>query len=210
MNRQSLKRLAIYTGILAMIGFVLLVLWFALDLGLPRNLIVLLDDPDGKVGELEVSNDEGRVTLTKLREATGVSRPGQAPRAPFIMTEKEVSRIFGGALSGRPALPVTVTVVVDPARSVLDSAPAEIARIVAEIQSRPAAKVSIFGYAASTGNIVINHAASLFRARAVGSALAARGVDTTGYLIESILDQGTAAPAPGGVPNNRRVEVVIQ
>ncbi len=208
-RRRFLLFLALF-GVVAYLAFAFMRVY--VDFGLPRNLIVLVPDPDGRVGELDVSNQNGAVTLNKPYQATGASRSDEAPRAPFTVREDDVRSIFSAVAAQRPPLPVTVTLNFQPGVNIAQTAGVELDRIVGEIQARPNARVSIFGYASATGNAVINHAASLFRARAVGSALAARGLDSNDFLIESLIDttlSGTVQ-AGDGIPNNRRVEVVIR
>lgn len=177
----------------------------------PRNLIVLLQDPDGKIGKVEVSTEVGSQMLTRLREATGASSAVEPPRAPFIMTEEEVNAIFGDVIKERPLLPASFTLNFQPGASIFATSGAQIDQIVAEVRRRPISRVAIYGYATSRGNTVINLGSSLFRARAVGSALASRGLDARNFIIDAIITPEAADAAQGGTPpDNRRVEVVVR
>src|SRR5688572_6410000 len=64
--------------------------------------ILLADAETGIVGRVTVSNHAGTVALDSAREATVVATR-EAPGAAATMSESEVRRIFGAALSALPA-----------------------------------------------------------------------------------------------------------
>src|SRR3954449_3093319 len=69
------------------------------------DLAVLLPDPaTGAVGRAIVSNPSGHVDLAAARESTTVA-PNGRPAAVTVMTEGDVTRIFGDALSALPPAP---------------------------------------------------------------------------------------------------------
>lgn len=209
MGGLSGKRIALFAVILVVVALGAIV-WLS-QVVTPRNLIVLLQDPDGKIGRVEVSTEVGSQTLTKLREATGASSAAEPPRAPFIMTEEEVNAIFGDVIRERPVLPASFTLNFQPGASILATSGVQIDQIIAEVRRRPISRVAIYGYATSRGNTVINLGSSLFRARAVSSALASRGLDTSNFIIDAIIVPEAAGAAQGGAPpDNRRVEVVVR
>jgi hypothetical protein len=112
-------RIFVYFAIFIATAFVLIILWFALGLGLPKNLIVLPEDPQGKVGVLEVKTEGGQQVLSKSHQATGASSASAAPKAPFIMSDAEINEIFGDVINGRPDLPVTITLNFQRGQSIL-------------------------------------------------------------------------------------------
>lgn len=210
MDGLKLKRVFIFLAILV-IAVAGLLYWLS-SVVTPRNLIVLLADPDGHLGKVEVSNEGGSQVLSRLREATGASSAAEPPRKPFIMTEEEINAIFGDVINGRPLLPASFTLNFQPGASIFATSGAQIDQIIAEVRRRPVSRVSIYGYATSRGNTVLNLASSLFRARAVSSALASRGLDTSDFTIDAIILPENAPTAEGGAPppDNRRVEVVVR
>jgi len=209
MGRISGKRIVIFS-VIFVVAALAAVVWLS-SVATPRNLIVLLQDPDGKIGVVEVSNDGGSQTLTKLREATGASSAAEPPRAPFVMSEEDVNAIFGDVIKERPLLPASFTLNFQPGASIFASSGAQIDQIVAEVRGRPISRVAIYGYATSRGNTVINLGSSLFRARAVSSALASRGLDTRDFVIDAIIiPEADGAVQGGAPPDNRRVDVVVR
>jgi len=71
----------------------------------PTTRFVLLPDPDGKVGQIEVSTSAGSQRLDKPWESTEVVSPDRIPSRTKIMDEKEVRAIFKDALEAQPQLP---------------------------------------------------------------------------------------------------------
>ena len=69
---------------------------------LRSDLVVLLPDPgDGAVGRAVVSSVAAASELAAARESTTVS-PNQPPSPVTVMSEADVARIFGDALSALP------------------------------------------------------------------------------------------------------------
>lgn len=66
------------------------------------NVFVLLPDPDGQTGKILVSNPAGSQLLVEPRQATEITKAGEAPSAPFIMQEKQIRDLFGPALEVQP------------------------------------------------------------------------------------------------------------
>lgn len=209
---MSGTRIFVYFAIFIATAFVLIILWFALGLGLPKNLIVLPEDPQGKVGVLEVKTEGGQQVLSKSHQATGASSASAAPKAPFIMSDAEINEIFGDVINGRPDLPVTITLNFQRGQSILATSGEQINEIIAEVQRRAISSLSIYGYASTTGNVTLNLGIALLRARAVGRALASQGLDSRRFIVESFIDQEADVSATNGVsrPDNLRVDVVIR
>jgi len=69
-----------------------------------RDLIVLLPDPDGKVGTIRVTTKGGSQTLDKPGQATQVEHVGEPSTDPKPLGEKEIASAFGPALSAQPDL----------------------------------------------------------------------------------------------------------
>src|SRR5262245_45799327 len=70
-----------------------------------QDVVVLLVDADtGAVGRAVVSNAAGSTTLETERAATSIA-PGQPPGAASNLSEADVTRLFGDALSALPPAP---------------------------------------------------------------------------------------------------------
>ena len=179
----------------------------------PKNLVILMQDPDGTTGAADVISQGGSQSLSKAGQATGVSSATEAPRTPYFPGDAEINGTFGSVLAARPTLPASFTIYFQP-NSNLITAPAltQIIRIADEVRRRPVANVSIYGHSDNTGDAAVGIALSLDRAAAVRDALAAQGLDTSAFSIESFGDRDQLVPAAPGVqePLNRRVEVVVR
>ncbi len=69
-----------------------------------KTVVVLLPDPDGHAGKIEISNKDGTKDLNQAGYAVSVSS-GDAPQSAGKMSEKEIKHIFAKALAVEPAPP---------------------------------------------------------------------------------------------------------
>ena len=177
--------------------------------------VVLLPNPDGKVGSLEVASVKGTdpQTLDKPLQATETSALTGAPGTPKVMDEKEVREIYGKALGARPLPPVSYIMYFSKGSAELtaDSKNLLLAALEA-IALRSSTHVTVIGHSDSVGSVQYNNKLSGKRAQAVVAAMVARGVDNK--IIE-VTNHGKAnplIPTPDGVsePRNRRVEINIR
>jgi outer membrane protein OmpA-like peptidoglycan-associated protein len=177
--------------------------------------VVLLPNPDGKAGSLEVASVKGTdpQTLDKPWQATETSALTGAPGTPKVMDEKEVKAIFGQAMKARPLPPVSYIMYFSQGSAELtaDSKNLLLAALEA-IALRSSTHVTVIGHSDSVGSVQYNDKLSGKRSRAVVDAMVARGVDKK--IIE-VTNHGKAnplIPTPDGVPEqrNRRVEINIR
>ena len=56
-----------------------------------KTTVVLLPDPDGTTGKINVSNEAGTVAMDTANEATSVSGQQSAPKVPAPMTQEEIA-----------------------------------------------------------------------------------------------------------------------
>ena len=181
--------------------------------GHPRDLVVLMEDPQGKTGQIEVTSAAGSQTLAESGSATGVSGSEETPRAPFQIDSTDIDAIFGAAIKARPVLPASFTLYFELDSSTLTAtARLEIAKIVSEAKRRPVSEISIFGHADRTGSNAINLRISLERATVVRNTLDAAGLRGATYIVEFFGDRDLLIPTAPGVaePLNRRVEVIVR
>ncbi len=177
--------------------------------------VVLLPNPDGKVGSLEVASDKGAdpQTLDKPWQATETSILTGVPDTPKVMDEKEVKAIFGKAMEARPLPPVNYIMYFSKGSAELTADSKNLLlKALEAIALRSSIHVNVIGHSDSVGSVQFNDSLSARRAKAVVNALIARGVDNK--IIE-IANHGKANPlisTPDGVPEprNRRVEINIR
>ena len=72
----------------------------------PKNVVVLVPDPDGSVGRITVANAAGSVEIHTANESTAIRDAETAPSAPAAMGKKDIDNLFGQALAIQPQPPV--------------------------------------------------------------------------------------------------------
>ncbi len=177
------------------------------------DLVVLLPDPgDGTVGGAVISNPSGTATLAAARESVSIS-PNQAPGPVTVMTEAEVMRTFGDALSSLPIAPQHFMLFFRfESDGLTDESRALFSQILAAVKGRPFPDVVVIGHTDTTGTRAGNIELGLKRAGAIRSSLIDAGIGAS--LIE-VTSNGEADPlvktADGTLePRNRRVEITVR
>jgi adhesin transport system outer membrane protein len=75
---------------------------FLLSCSSNRSLVVLLPDPDGKVGQIEVTTDKGAQRVGQAYHSVQTGTRDDAPSAPSPMDQKKMMGLFGEALAVQP------------------------------------------------------------------------------------------------------------
>jgi len=175
--------------------------------------IVLLPDPgDGAVGRATVSNSVGGTELVGAREFTTVVT-NQAPTPVTALSEADVQRIFGGALSALPpAVQKFVLFFRFESDELTDESRALVPQILAAVKDRPFPEVAVVGHTDTTGPAAVNIELGLRRANAIRALLVAAGVDAA--VIEAIshgeADLLVKTADEVLEPRNRRVEITVK
>jgi outer membrane protein OmpA-like peptidoglycan-associated protein len=193
------------------LGLVLVLL--ALAACAPGNVVVLLPDPDGKVGQVTVSNQAGSQILDSPGQATFIRDAQTAPESPAPMEGAEIQRRFGEALAARPSPPVSFILYFIPnSTELVESSRPLLAQIVSAIKARGSVDVSVVGHSDTTGADAYNLRLSRQRALAVANVLTANGVDPKSLEITSHGKRRLLIPTGDNVnePRNRRVEVTVR
>jgi outer membrane protein OmpA-like peptidoglycan-associated protein len=181
-----------------------------------RDLIVLLPDPDGKVGTIRVTTKGGSQTLDKSGYATQVEHADEPSTDPKPLGEKEITSVFGRALSAQPDLKVRfVTFVLHFDRDttkLTHEAKKLLPEVVRTIRHRKSSEVYVTGHTDRVGAEHYNIGLSSRRADTVRDFLVSTGV-TSGALVvsfhgESVPLVQTEDEVPE--PQNRRVEVIVR
>jgi outer membrane protein OmpA-like peptidoglycan-associated protein len=175
--------------------------------------VVLLPDPDGHVGTVNISNEGGTSTLSQERESLAVNSSTGSPGQSRLLNEDELDAVFGDALAILPSPPVSFSIYFSNSTAEPSAASAgTIANIVAEIKKRDSRDVNLNGHTDTVGTSQGNMKLSLDRAESVRAMLIEQGVDgdhiSVTYFGESDLAKPTADNV--GEPLNRRVEVVVR
>jgi len=177
-----------------------------------KTLVVLLPDPDGQVGEIEISNKDGTRNINKAGYAVAVTRDN-APQPPVKMSENEINSIFAKALVAEPAPPAKYILYFFWNSSELkpDSL-VTIGEIITEIEQRASSDIEVIGHTDRSGTDKFNMGLSRRRAEKVRGLLVAANVAPA---VIKIAFHGEGNPLIQTVdnlpePRNRRVEVIVR
>ena len=178
-----------------------------------QDLVVLLPDPgDGTIGRAVVSNQAGAVDLTAARESTSVSL-NQPPAPVTVMSQAEVRRLFGDALSALPPAPQHFILFFRfESDELTDESRAVLPQVLRAVKNRPVPEVAVVGHTDTMGTAGSNIELGLRRANAIRSVLIDAGVDAA--LIEATshgeadLLVKTTDEVPE--PRNRRVNITVK
>lgn len=177
-----------------------------------QNLIVLLPDPDGKVGKVTVTNQGGTRQLDQAYAAARVENAGTAPE-PAVMDEARARQLFAGVLDAMPLAQAQFQLYFQQStdRLVPESA-AMLAGVIRAIRERRSTDTSIVGHTDTTGDARLNFELGLRRARAVAELLAKAGADPAVLNVTSHGEANPLVQTADNVaePKNRRVEIVVR
>ncbi len=179
----------------------------------PKNLVVLVADPDGKTGTITVSNKAGTETIDRANHSTEVKDAVTRPTTAQPMDEKTISRIFGAALAAQPAQPEIFVLYFKTGSSELAGESAQsISGLLAAIQSRKSTDISVVGHTDRVGTRQKNYEISFERAERIKTLLVSKGVDPRFIEIDSHGEDNPIIKTLDNVPEpkNRRVEVTVR
>ena len=75
----------------------------------PKNVVVLVPDPDGSVGSITVANAAGSVEIDTANESTAIRDAQTAPSAPAEMEKKNIENILSLIHISEPTRPRLVS-----------------------------------------------------------------------------------------------------
>jgi len=181
-----------------------------------RDLIVLLPDPDGKVGAIRVTTKGGSQILDKSGYAVGVEDFNKPPIAPRSIAEDEITGIFGAALSAQPDLKgrfISFLLFFESDTSELThESKGLLPEILRTIQNRKPNEIYVVGHTDRVGTELYNTKLSSRRAYYVRDLLVSSGIKSSDLDVSF---HGEAMPRvytedEVAEPLNRRVEVIVR
>jgi len=194
-------------------ALLLLTLALAACGGPPKDMVVLLDQPDGRPSAVIFTSKAGQQRIDKPGLATGVDAAGDKPVEPFQLEQAEFQKRFGGAMAARPMPPVSFLLYFKfDSADLTDESKAELPKILAQVKSRPAPEVTVIGHTDTVGTQEFNYELGLKRALQVKKIVSDIGVDPTRVDTTSYGKRSPLVPTADGVaePRNRRVEVSVR
>lgn len=174
-----------------------------------KSYIVLLEDPQGGVGSVQVTGKNGTQTLDQARYAADLD----GAKAPQPVDPQRFDKDFASVLAARPVLPASYLLYFQSGGSELtEESRALLARILEDVKGRAAVDVSIIGHTDTVGNAEANEALGLQRAQGVADLLKAEGLQTEALRVQSHGERNPLIPTPDETdePRNRRVEVSVR
>lgn len=175
--------------------------------------VVLLADPDGHVGRIQVSSAAGTQSLEREKTVSTIANAKAAPTSPQAIGDQAISDVWGQALRAMPPRPQTVLLYFKTGNSTLrDESLAEIPRVAAMLRDWSHPHVLVAGHADGTGSDEINVKVSRERAEIVRDMLVKMGVPAAAIEATSHGKRNPLVKVPDGTaePRNRRVSVTIQ
>jgi outer membrane protein OmpA-like peptidoglycan-associated protein len=181
-----------------------------------QDLIVLLPEPDGKVGVIAVENAGGSQILNKPGQTTRVEDFHKAPAAPQSLDKNEITNVFGAALEAQPDLTrrfASFTLWFESDKTKLtDPSKATLSDIIRTIKLRKSNQIHIVGHTDRVGTDSHNLKLSARRANYVRDLFSSNGVKSSAFVVSF---KGEAMPLiytedEVAEPLNRRVEVFIR
>ena len=177
-----------------------------------QSLTVLLPDADtSATGAAQASNTFGSVDLDDEREAA-LATTGRAP-VLVTLTEEEVQRIFGTALSALPPPARRFTLFFRfESDELTDQSKALIPEILAVVKQHVVQDVVVIGHTDTMGTQQANYALGLKRAMVVRNFLVDAGLNGSNIDVTSVgeLDLFVKTLDETPEPRNRRVDISVR
>ncbi len=191
----------------------LLVLLLLVSCACPKNVFVLLPDPDGSVGAIELTNEKGSILVDKAGEGLTVAGPNSPPVSAKPMSQAEIEETFKAALAAEPLQPESFLLYFESNSTSLTFQSQELmTQILASIRFRESVDISVVGHTDRAGSKRYNLKLSSRRAETIRDLLVEQGVLTQYLQVTSHGEGNPLIATPDNVvePKNRRVEVVVR
>jgi outer membrane protein OmpA-like peptidoglycan-associated protein len=181
-----------------------------------RDLIVLLPDPDGKGGVVTVTTQGGSQILDKPGYAVEVEGLNKPPIAPQPVEEKEITDVFGPALSMLPDPASRFILIIlyferDTTKLTHESKDL-LVEVLRTIKRRESNEVYVVGHTDLVGREPYNTELSSRRANHVRDLLVSSGIKPDMLFVSFYGKARPLVPTQDQVPEprNRRVEVIVR
>ncbi len=120
--------------------------------GKPRNVVQLMPDPDGHVGQVVVTTRAGTAELTQAGCAVRVADAKSAPLPPEFLTETEAEALFGPARRALPTKPVRFILYFESETTRLTpESQALLSKVLETAKERSSRDIAVVGHASAAG-----------------------------------------------------------
>lgn len=178
----------------------------------PPDRIILLPDPEGKVGAVIVHSATGEQTIDKAYAGVDVTQSGAIEKT--MDSQAVVQTRYAELLAARPPRPVTFTIffLFDSATELAPESSATVKQLKAVLSTWPAPEVVVVGHTDLAGSQEFDDRLSIRRAETVAAFLVKQGIPAQQIETAGRGKREPLVPTADGVPNhmNRRAVITIQ
>ena len=193
-------------------GAAFVMLAFLAGCSTPPDRIILLPDPEGKVGAVIVHSATGEQTINKAYAGVDVTSSGAIETT--MDSQAAVQTRYAEVLAARPPRPVTFTIffLFDSATDLAPESAATVKQLKAVLATWPAPEVLVVGHTDLAGSQEWDDKLSLRRAQTVAAFLVKEGIPARQIEAAGRGKREPLVPTADGVPNrmNRRTVITIQ
>jgi OOP family OmpA-OmpF porin len=193
-------------------GAAFVMLAFLAGCSTPPDKIILLPDPEGKVGAVIVHSATGEQTINKAYAGVDVTSSGAIETT--MDSQAAVQTRYAELLAARPPRPVTFTVffLFDSATELAPESAATVKQLKAVLATWPAPEVQVVGHTDLAGSQEWDDKLSMRRAQTVAAFLVKHGIPAQQIETAGRGKREPLVPTADGVPNrmNRRTVITIQ
>lgn len=175
--------------------------------------VVLLPDPDGKVGKVEIVTPGGSQLLDQAKTVSSVRGKTSAPKAPEAISDEKIKEGWSQALAAMPPPPETfILYFMSGTSDLTDASEQSLPGIIERMKQRPFLHIVVAGHADAVGSDEANIVVSRDRARLVRDLLVKAGAPPAVFEVSSHGKRNPLVKTRDGVsePRNRRVTVTLQ
>ncbi|PRY06333.1 OmpA family protein [Paraburkholderia sp. BL25I1N1] len=174
--------------------------------------IILLPDPDGKVGAVVVHSATGEQTIDKAYAGVDVTKGGSIETT--VDSQSTVQARYGELLAARPPWPMTFTIyfLFDSATELAPESAATVQKLKTVLATWPAPQLVVVGHTDLAGSQEFNDRLSMQRAQTVAAFLIKQGIPAQRIETAARGKREPLVPTADGMPHrmNRRAVITIQ
>ena len=192
---------------------VLLVLLIISGCATVKDTIVLVQDADGKVGQLTVTTKGGAKTLTVPNTMVEVTGIGKSPSDPKKIDQSQIDSLFTDSIKALPLEPISFLLYfLHNSTELTPESKSFIPEVLSLVNKRDFYEISIIGHTDTTGNDKYDMRLSSARSEAVRDILLSHGIRSGQMELRYHGKRDPVVRTGDNVrePRNRRVEVVVK
>ncbi|HOW55592.1 MAG TPA: OmpA family protein [Syntrophorhabdaceae bacterium] len=178
-----------------------------------RSMVVLIPDPDGRVGQVVVENDSGQKVLNEANQSVELTDRKTPPGKVTKLSNEEISSIFSDALAARPMPPARfILYFLHDSTELTVESRAVVPKVIQTIRERNSTDVVISGHTDTVGTKEHNYKLGLDRANALYDILITSGAVPASVTVTSHGEGNPLVKTADNVtePRNRRTEIAIK